>query len=163
MTGQSILELHIRQATTADCPRLVQLINAAFSVETFLEGTRTDEERLTAMMEKGSILVAEDASGHPIGSIYTELRGTRGYLGMLAVDPAHQGSGVGRRLMEAAEDQFRRLCCSAVDITVLSLRPELPPLYRRFGYIETGEEEFHPAHPQKPGFACNCIVMSKQL
>ncbi|HET6168693.1 MAG TPA: GNAT family N-acetyltransferase [Terracidiphilus sp.] len=163
MTGETIPDLHIRQATAVDRPRLVQLINSAFSIETFLEGTRTDEERLATMMKKGNLLVAEDATGHPLGSVYTELRGARGFLGMLAVDPAHQRGGVGRRLMEAAEDQFRRLCCNAVDITVLSLRPELPPLYRRFGYVETGEEEFHPSHPQKPGFACNCIVMSKQL
>jgi predicted N-acetyltransferase YhbS len=163
MTGQTIPEIHIRQAAAVDRPRLVQLINSAFSIETFLEGTRTDEERLAAMMENGDLLVAEDAAGHPLGSVYLEQRGTRGYLGMLAVDPAHQREGLGRRLMEAAEDHFRRLCCTAVDITVLSLRPELPPLYRRFGYVETGEEEFHPSHPQKPGFACNCIVMSKQL
>ena len=163
MTGQSVIELRIRQATAVDRPRLVQLINAAFSIETFLEGTRTDEERLAAMMEKGDLLVAEDAAGHFLASVYTELRGARGYIGMLAVDPAHQRAGIGRRLMEAAEDQFRRLCCNAVDITVLSLRPELPPLYRRLGYIETGEEEFHPSHPQKTAFVCHCIVMSKQL
>ena len=163
MTGQTIPDVRVRQATTADRPRLIELINSAFSVETFLEGTRTDEERLAAMMEKGAILIAEDAAGHLLGSVYTELRGLRGYIGMLAVDPDHQRSGIGGRLMEAAEDHFRRLCCTAVDITVLSLRPELPPLYRRFGYVETGTEDFHPSHPQKPGFECHCIVMSKDL
>ena len=46
----------IRTASAADCPSLIPLINAAFSIETFLEGTRTDESRLTAMMEKGATL-----------------------------------------------------------------------------------------------------------
>ncbi|HTX75182.1 MAG TPA: GNAT family N-acetyltransferase, partial [Terracidiphilus sp.] len=92
-----------------------------------------------------------------------ERRGARGYLGMLAVDPARQGKGLGRRMVEAAESRFRRQRCTAVDITVLSLRPELPPVYRKLGYVETGTEEFHPSVPLKPGLKCHCIVMSKRL
>src|SRR5208283_3701629 len=78
-------QIHFREATAADRPRLVALINAAFSIETFLEGTRTDEERLTAMMAKGAILVAEESDGRLLGSVYTERRGARGYMGQLAV------------------------------------------------------------------------------
>lgn len=80
-------------ATVEDRPQLIGLINSAFSIEKFLEGTRTDEERLAATMEKGTILLAEDGSGHIVASVYMELRGGRGYLGMLAVDPAHPGQG----------------------------------------------------------------------
>lgn len=156
-------EIHFRAATAADHVPLIALINSAFSVETFLDGPRTDEERLTAMMEKGSILVAEDSDGRLLASVYMERRGARGYLGMLAVDPARQGEGLGRRMVEAAEDRFRQMGCEAVDITVLSLRPELPPIYRKFGYVETGTEEFHPSVPLKHGLECHCIVMSKRL
>jgi ribosomal protein S18 acetylase RimI-like enzyme len=155
--------LRIREAAAADRALLIPLINSAFSIEGFLEGTRTDEARLAAMMEKGSLLVAENSSGQLVASVYTEVRGARGYLGMLAVDPAFQGAGLGRRIVEAAEDHLRRQGCKAVDITVLSLRPELPPIYRRFGYVETGVEEFSPSRPLKSGAECHCIVMSKQL
>jgi ribosomal protein S18 acetylase RimI-like enzyme len=147
----------------ADRPSLITLINSAFSIETFLEGTRTDEVRLAAMMSKGNILVAENRSGQPLGCVYIEVRGARGYLGQLAVDPAHQGSGLARRIVDAAEDHLRRRGCEAVDITVLSLRVELPRIYRRYGYVETGTEEFHPTRPLKSGEECHCIVMSKQL
>jgi|SRR6266568_3009569 len=158
--------LHFRPAGAADRPRLILLINSAFSIETFLEGTRTDDDGLASMMEKGTILVAEDACGHPLACVYTELResnGKRGYLGMLAVDPVHQGSGLARRLFAAAEEHFRAHGCDAVDITVLSLRPELPPIYRRFGFVETGTEEFLLNRALKSGEECHCIVMSKQL
>ncbi len=155
--------IRTRVAKADDSERLIPLINSAFSIETFLEGTRTDDARLAAMMQKGNLLVAENASGQLVASVYTELRGKRGYLGMLAVDPAHQGAGLGRLIVEAAEDHLRRQGCEAVDITVLSLRPELPPIYRRFGYAETGTEEFSPSRPLKSGAECHCIVMSKQL
>jgi len=156
-------EIRFRVAAAVDRPRLIQLINAAFSVETFLEGTRTDHRRLAAMMAKGRILMAEDGEGRLLASVYIERRGRRGYLGMLAVDSAWQGQGLGRRMVEAAENRFRRQGCEAVEITVLSLRPELLPLYRRFGYAETGTEEFKPSRPLRPGVQCHCIVMSKRL
>jgi ribosomal protein S18 acetylase RimI-like enzyme len=155
--------LRVRLALAADCASLIPLINSAFSIETFLEGTRTDQARLTAMMEKGSILVAEDNSARILACVYVEVRGDRGYMGQLAVDPAHQRGGLGRLLVEAAESHLHGCGCKAVDITVLSLRPELPPIYRRFGYIGTGTEEFRPGRPLKSGEECHSIVMSKQL
>ena len=155
--------LNIRIATPNDRPRLIPLINSAFAIETFLEGTRTDDERLAAMMQTGEILLAEDASGRLLASIYTELRGNRGYLGMLAVDPGHQRAGIGQRMLAAAEDRFRAHGCQAIDITVLSLRPELLPAYRRMGFVETGTEQFHMARALKDRKECHCIVMSKRL
>jgi GNAT superfamily N-acetyltransferase len=152
-----------RLAAESDRARLIPLINAAFAIETFLEGTRTDEERLAAAMRKGSILLAEDGGGRLLGCVYAEMRGERGYLGQLAVDPAHQGAGLGRLIVEAAEEHLRRQGCAAVDISVLSLRPELLPIYRRFGYVETGVEEFNPSRALKSGGTCHCVVMSKQL
>ena len=153
----------VRLATEADRAHLIPLINAAFAIETFLEGTRTDEERLAVMMRKGSILAAEDGAGQLLGCVYTEVRGTRGYLGQLAVDPAHQCKGLAIRIVTAAEEHLRRQGCDAVEITVLSLRPELPPIYRRYGYVELGTEEFKPSRPLKSGTECHCIVMVKQL
>jgi ribosomal protein S18 acetylase RimI-like enzyme len=160
---KSLLSFRIRAAVPGDGPRLIPLINSAFSVETFLQGPRTDEARLAAAMDKGTILVGENSAGRLLASIYTELRGTHGYAGMLAVDPEHQKSGVGRRMMEAAEAHFRAHGCDRVEITVLSLRPELMPIYRQFGFVETGTEEFHYPHPLAPGLECHCIVMEKPL
>jgi ribosomal protein S18 acetylase RimI-like enzyme len=154
--------LRTRLASEADLPRLVELVNSAFSIETFLEGTRTDREDMAASLEKGSIVVAEE-DGEVVATIYAEKRGGRGYLGMLAVDPAQQGKGLARRVMEAAEEHLRGQGCTALDIHVLSLRTELPPVYRRFGYVETGTEEFDYPRTFREGAECHCIVMSKDL
>jgi ribosomal protein S18 acetylase RimI-like enzyme len=98
-----------------------------------------------------------------LGCVYVELRGSRGYLGMLAVDPAYQRAGLAVRLVRAAEDHLRRQGCEAVDISVLSLRPELLPIYRRFGFVETGTKEFTFPRTFKTPAECHCIIMSKPL
>lgn len=81
---------------------------------------------------------------------------------MLGVDPTWQGKGLGGILTEAAEDFCRARGCMDMDISVLSPRRELPPFYRKLGYVETRTEEFHPV-PLKAGFECYSIVMSKKL
>ena len=136
-------------------------------------------------MQEGEVLVAEEIersgqihlqmtaveqeagsdkmSGPISAAVYVEISGERGYFGMLAVDPASQGTGLGRLMVEAAESHCRQLGCQFMDIDVLSLRPELPPFYRKLGYRETGTEEFHPSRPLRPGVACHCIKMEKAL
>ncbi len=165
-SGRSLrtrLAPRILLATAADRPRLIPVINAAYSVEKFLGGTRTDETRLAAMMEKGSILMAEEDSGRPVATIYVELRGGRGYMGLLAVDPERQGMGLGWRMMQEGEAWLRQHGSEAVDIIVLNLRPELLPLYRKFGFVEIGTEPIQLSRPLEAGFECHGIVMSKKL
>jgi GNAT superfamily N-acetyltransferase len=155
--------VRITAATALDLSRMVPVVNAAFAIETFIDGTRTDDERMASMFQKGEFLLAEDGFGCVMACVYVERRGGRGYFGMLAVDPAQQGKGLGRIMVDAAEDYCRRQGCKFMDITVLNLRPELAPFYRKLGYAETGTEEFHPARPLKEGVECHCVVMSKAL
>ena len=180
--SQSAPSLSIRPATADDIPRLVPMINSAYTVETFLEGTRTDPTRLADEMRHGELLIAEDPTGQLIGCIYTEVRSAaqangahednslsdkiapRGYLGMLAVDPAHQRSHYGRTLIHAGEDHLRRRGCVAADLDVISWRTELPPIYRRYGFVDVGIKDFNPGQPVKqPGLQCRAILMSKPL
>jgi ribosomal protein S18 acetylase RimI-like enzyme len=153
----------VREATPSDMAEMIPIVNAAFAVEKFIDGTRTDEEHMSEMMRKGTFLIAEDDAGKIAASVYTELRGDRAYFGMLAVDPSRQGSGLGRTMIEAAEEFSRKKRAQFMDILVLSLRPELPELYRKFGYVETGTEAFKPSRPIKPGVECYAIIMSKPL
>lgn len=159
--GQSHLVL--RRASASDYAAMVELINSAFAVEKFLEGNRTNEDELAQRMRKGKFLLGHDESGTLVAVVYVELRGSRGYFGMLSVDPKRQGEGIGRKMVEAAEEYCREKGCTAMDLTVLSLRPELPPLYRKLGYMESGVEEFRPSRPLKDSLECHCIVMSKAL
>ncbi len=148
-------------AEPTDVAALACLINAAFRVEQpFIEGDRTDPDGVRAYMEKGKFLLAEDAAGLA-GCVYVELRADRGYLGLLGVDPRRQGTGLGRKLMNAAEDYFRQAGCTAVDLRIISARTPLPSFYRHLGYVETGTAPFGPAVPVK--VPCHYICMSKSL
>jgi GNAT superfamily N-acetyltransferase len=151
----------VRLAVQADVAGLTRLINAAFVVERpFLEGDRIDEQGVRALFEKGNFLIAEDSSGLA-GCVFCELRGDRGYVGLLSVDPARQGAGLGGKLMAAAEEHFRNAGCVAVDLRIISQRTPLPAFYRHLGYVETGTAPFSPSLPTKvPG---HYILMSKRL
>jgi len=48
-----------RYATWDDSLALIELVNRAFAVEEFLEGTRTDEERMRATFAAGRVMMAE--------------------------------------------------------------------------------------------------------
>jgi GNAT superfamily N-acetyltransferase len=159
----------IRIATAADRPRIIAIVNAAFAVETFFEVPRTDEREMAQLMQTGHFLILEEVTalenvaGRVLASIYVELRGERGYFGMLAVDPARQGHGFGRVMVEASESHCRDRGCRHMDIAVLSPRAELVPFYNKLGYVETAREPFAGAHLAKPGVECHSIVMSKPL
>lgn len=97
-----------RLAGARDIIAITRVVNSAFAIETFLEGARTDEVRMREMIEEGDFLVAQDESGRVVACVYTELRGERGYFGMLAVDPSRQGKGRGRMMVAAAENHSQQ-------------------------------------------------------
>jgi ribosomal protein S18 acetylase RimI-like enzyme len=155
------MALRIRPATKADARDLVRVINEAFVVERFfIDRERTSLDAVEALLTRGRFLVGEDSRGHLVACAQTEQRGDHGYFGLLAVAPAFKGLGYGRALIEAVEAHFRAAGCRQVDIRVVNLRTELPPLYRRLGYVQTGTEPFEDPRALQPA---HFILMSKPL
>jgi GNAT superfamily N-acetyltransferase len=153
--------MRIRVAQSADVEDLAALINIAFRVELpFIDGDRINPDGVRAYMKKGKVLLAEDSAGLA-GCVYVELRGDRGYLGLLGVEPRRQGTGLGRKLLAAAEDFFRDAGCVAADLRIVSARTPLPAFYRHLGYVETGTAPF--PHDVQAKVPCHYIVMSKSL
>jgi ribosomal protein S18 acetylase RimI-like enzyme len=158
--------MRTRLATADDLPAIVPIVNAAFAVEKFfIDGERTSVEIAREQMNNGVFIVAEEATddgaARIIGSVYVERRGDRGYFGMLAVAPEAQGRGLGRLLVEAAEGHCRANGCDFMDLSVINLRTELPPFYRKLGYRETHTSEL----PERIRVtqAAHFIHMSKPL
>jgi N-acetylglutamate synthase-like GNAT family acetyltransferase len=153
----------IRFAEESDLPALTALINQAFKVEAFfIQGDRLSPEDTNAYFKKGRFLIADD-NGSLAGVVYVELRGDRAYLGLLSVDPARQKSGLGRRLMAAAEEFAREMGARHMDITVVNLRSELPPFYRKLGYTEDGTAPVRPEMIPRLLQPAHFIKMAKPL
>jgi GNAT superfamily N-acetyltransferase len=92
-------------------------------------------------------------------SFYAEQRGERGYLGLLSVAPQRQRSGIGARLITAAEEHCRSAGCRFMDLTFVNVRKELPRYYHRLGYVKNGT---FPAD-QNVNIPVHLIRMSKLL
>ncbi len=151
----------MRFADAADIEAIVALVNAAFRPERFfIDADRTNPEKIAALLQKGKfILLFENEA--LAACVYAELRGERGYFGLLAVGPERQRSGVGSRLIAAAEDHCRAAGCRFMDLTFVNVRQELPGYYRRFGYVENGILPFPP--DQIPNQPVHLVQMSKPL
>ena len=154
--------LKLRTATPDDAAAIAALINQAFSVERFfIDGERTSTDEIRAMMRKGEFLVLAD--GALAAVVYIELRGERGYFGMLSVDPAQQKRGLGRKLVDIAEQRCREAGCRIMELQTVNLREELPPYYRKLGYVESGTNPFTEKAAERTKLPCHFILMEKPL
>jgi ribosomal protein S18 acetylase RimI-like enzyme len=167
----------LRTATVHDAADLARVINDAFIVEAFFKiGDRTNADQIVELMNSGGeflVMTAceptvnqqpstqNPASGTVIGCVYLKCHGERAYFGMLSIDPARQGRGFGRQLIDAVETRARDRGCRFMDIHIVNLREELPAYYRRFGYVALGTLPF--SDPDLASRPCHFIVMSKPL
>jgi ribosomal protein S18 acetylase RimI-like enzyme len=162
----------LRIATIGDAAALTALINLAFKKESFFKkGDRIDEPQVVEKFSTGEFYVIERES-EIIGCVYIEVaregeshliaKGEgAGYIGMLAVDPARQGSGIGKQLMAFAEAELQRRGCTRIQLRIVNLRTELLEFYGRQGYRETGTTPY--PFPNKLTMPVHFIDMEKQV
>ena len=143
--------LTFRDATRADVPQLLTLIQSAYRGEPsrsgwtteadFLEGQRTDPEGVAAVIDgPDSRLVMVHQGDELVACFQLEDRGEHAYFGLFAVQPSQQGSGLGRFVLREAERIAREdWQAEAMHMTVISIREELIAWYERRGYHRTGE------------------------
>ena len=157
--------VRVRIADQEDAESIAGIINSAFrrAEEFFIDTDRIDVASVLNFLATGKFLLAE-SEGLVLGCVYVEpgpLDNGRAYLGLLAIDPARQHSGLGSMLMDAAEDYCRRQSCSFIDIKVVNLRKELSGFYHKRGYVETGTSPFPTDLETK--LRVHFIDMSKEL
>lgn len=151
----------LRTAEAADAEAITRLINVAFQVERFFLGAdRIDIGEVRARLARGTFILAEENDAI-IGCVYVEPDGERAYLGLLSVEPSVQRAGIGKRLMDAAEDHCRAAGCRFMDLRVVNVRTELPAYYQKLGYVQSGTAPF-PEHVDTL-LPCHFLIMSKPL
>jgi GNAT superfamily N-acetyltransferase len=142
---------------------LAALVNRAFVIEArFVEGDRIEAAEIARLASQPSAAflgVFEDQT--LVGCVLADARdGNRGYIGLLAVEPARAGQGLGRELMTHAETHLQRRGCRTVFITVLDQRTDLFPIYERRGYRRDGTTLPFRRQTKVP---CVLVVFEKDL
>ncbi|MEO8857840.1 MAG: GNAT family N-acetyltransferase, partial [Burkholderiaceae bacterium] len=135
-----------RVASLADVDVIVALVQSAYRGESglrgwtteshLLDGQRTDAADVSELISRaGSRVLLAESAGRLLASCHVERRDNYGYFGMFAVDPAQQGSGLGKQVLAEAERIAREEWqCSGMRMTVIVQREELIAWYARRGY-----------------------------
>jgi len=147
----------VRRATLDDAEELADLINRAYAVEVFfVDGDRTNPAEIALKMTQGEFIVLEGHRGL-VAAVYVE---SRGYFGMLAVSPACQGMGLGKRLVRIAEAMCEANGVTTMRLRIINLREELARWYRSLGYEPVGTSPYTHRPVKKP---CHFIEMERTL
>ena len=159
-------------ATPEDAPALKDLLEAAYRGDSARQGWNheadiLDDERVApgeveALLADPAvtILTARD-DDQLIGCVaVTRKDASLAYLGMLCVLPTLQSAGLGRRLLDAAEDLARADGIAAMEMTVIDSRTSLIAWYERRGYAFTGETRPFPVLRDPP---ITFVVLEKRL
>ena len=148
----SFLNPHISLATERDSAAIKGLLNMAYRGEASKDGwtteadlisgdTRVDDAMLHGVMTLADsvFLKYTDDEHQLLGCVNLQRHGEKMYLGMFSVTPQLQGAGIGKQLLKAAEEYARYKECTAIYMSVISLRAELISWYERHGYRDSGK------------------------
>ncbi|MET7857683.1 GNAT family N-acetyltransferase [Streptomyces sp. NPDC005318] len=143
-------QLTFRDATDADVPALVALIESAYRGDSsragwtteadILQGQRTDPDGVRQVVgAPGSRLLVVERDEVLIACCQLEHRGEAAYFGMFAVRPDLQGGGLGKAVIAEAERTVQESWgATEMHMTVIAVREELIAWYERRGYRRTG-------------------------
>ena len=136
---------------------MAQLVNNGYRGDTSRRGWTTEADLLTGTRIDAEgvrlLLEAEDAfillclqQDVIVGCVHCEKTDDAAYLGMFVVQPGLQGGGIGKQLMQQAEQRAQALWgIEKIWMTVITLREELIAYYVRRGYQRTGRLRPFPA------------------
>lgn len=133
--------MRLRPAVAADAPALRAMVESAYAVYVPRIGLRpapmdADYDDLVA---RGLVTVAE-ADGQLAGALVLVPASDHLLIENVAVDPSHQGEGIGAALMDLAEERARAAGIGELRLYTHRLMTENRAWYTRLGYEETGRE-----------------------
>jgi ribosomal protein S18 acetylase RimI-like enzyme len=127
----------LRPATAEDVPRLTELVHAAYGhyLERLGRPPRPMTDDYAEVVRNEDVTVAEDG-GEIVGLIVLGTTEEGFLVDNVAVDPSHRGRGIGRALLEHAEDAARRAGFDSIYLFTHERMTENLELYAKIGYVE---------------------------
>jgi len=143
---ETVPVIDVRQASESDGPVLARIDLATWTPAVSPAPPPTDAGGYLFFGDRtkpSDVLVAE-LDGEVVGWVKVQSASPLAShahvlkIGGLAVDPTHQGVGVGRRLVEAAVQECSRLGARKVTLRVLGHNVGARRLYERCGFLPEG-------------------------
>lgn len=137
------LEPCLRLASASDVPALTVLKRRAYEGYIALTGVTpmpfdADYGRLVV---EATVWLLDKADGGLSAALVLQPARDHLLIFSVAVDPSEQGKGLGRRLMDLAEDEARRMGLNEIRLFTNEHFTKNRAIYRRLGYAETHFEQ----------------------
>ena len=153
------MAISYRLAQIDDVQPVVNLINSAYRGETsragwtsvvdILDGGRTTLEEVSDLIQsEEAFFLLSFEENQLIGCILAEKKYQKIRFGMFATKPTLQGRGLGKQLLEQAEQQVKeKWNIFHFEMVMISCRKELLDYYERRGYFYSGKTLPFPLNP----------------
>ncbi|MBL0011438.1 MAG: GNAT family N-acetyltransferase [Nitrosomonas sp.] len=134
---------------------IADLVNLTYRGETgwtrethIIQGDRTNRQEVEiAMSNPDAHFFIVNQPQNMASCIYVAKEKDYGYIGFFSVHPSLQGKGLGKYMLEQAENfALHAMGVHKFVMFVVSQRPELIAFYQRRGYCRTGQVETYPAY-----------------
>lgn len=146
----------VRAAKISEIGDIARLVNSAYRPKPgshgwtheadLIVGARTDANEVAGLLSKPDSIVLLGLIGSEIvACVHIERMGGDACIGMLAVMPSRQDSGIGKELLAHTELYARtKFLSDRCVMMVVSSRIELISFYQRQGYQQTGSTMPYP-------------------
>jgi len=126
------MSLTVKSAAAEDEQSVVALWRACDLVTSYNDPVA--DFRFAKAGPSSDVLVAVDAAGEVAGSVMVGHDGHRGWLYYVAARPASRSSGVGRRMVQAAENWLRERGVVKVQLMVRETNTKVVSFYQHLGF-----------------------------
>lgn len=130
--NQSVNGLVVRTYSAEDQPAVIELWDRCGLLRPWNDPGKDIGRKVRANSDWFLVAVVGNKI---VGSIMIGYEGHRGWINYLAVDPSLRRKGVGRSLMEQAEQLLRKAGCPKINLQVRSANKEAAAFYASLGYL----------------------------
>ena len=107
-------------------------------IESGMSGWSWDPQRVTrSIRSHHANVVVATVHGHMIGFAIMDYGDTQAHLSLLAVRPAHQRCGIGRRMMAWLEESALVAGIATINLELRTINQAARDFYRTLGFTET--------------------------
>ena len=150
------MKTFLRSASAMDAGKIAKLVNRAYRPlahergwtheANLVSGQRITEEQVLSLNCSRSSILVLCQEANIVACVHVNCGQNSADIGMLATDPNHQMQGLGKQMLNCAEQHaLEHFGIASFKMSVLSSRSELIAFYERRGYTRTGEESSYPA------------------